>query len=263
MSAETVLVTGASSGIGWELAKLFAADGANLILVARSQDKLEQLAQEVHQQHGVSATVLPRDLSVPGAAQSLIEDISGQGLTVDTLVNNAGFGQMGRFATIDPKRHRDMMQLNMQVLTELSQLFLPGMLERNRGGILNLGSTAAFQPGPNSAVYYATKAYVLSLTEALHYELRNTNVKVTCLCPGPTRTGFGEDSGMESTRVFRWNSMSVEKVARMGHRGFRKGKRLVMPGLINRILAASVRFTPRPIILDVMSYLQPIPSTKE
>jgi uncharacterized protein len=256
MSNETVLITGASSGIGRELARLFAADGAELILVARREHLLNELAVELRASHGAETTVIPLDLSRPDAPQQLHERLADEGREIDVLVNNAGFGQLGRFQEISLDRQLRMIQVNVASLMHLTHLFLPGMLERKRGAILNLGSTAAFQPGPNSAVYYATKAFVLSFSEALFSELKGTGVAVTCLCPGPTTTGFGDDSGMQQTRVFRLNSMPVEAVAQAGFRGVRRRKRLVIPGLWNRILSTSVRFTPRSAILEVMQFLQ-------
>jgi len=258
MSREIVLITGASSGIGWELAKLFAADGSELVLVARSEDKLNQLADQLKNEHGTVSTIIPLDLSKPDAAQVLFDKVSDAGKQIEVLVNNAGFGQFGRFEEIPLERHTAMCQLNMIALTQLTYLFLKPMKERDSGTILNVGSTASFQPGPNSAVYYATKAFVLSLSEAVHAELWGTNVSVTCLCPGPTKTGFGKDSDMESLNFFKVSAMDVTVVARAGHRGVRKQKRLVVPGVFNNLLSFSNRFTARPVILWVMKRIQPI-----
>ena len=258
MSAERVLITGASSGIGLALAKLFAADGSELILVARREDRLQELAQRLKQQHGTQSTVIARDMAVEGSAEQLMTQLERDGIAVDVLVNNAGFGQLGRFQEIPRKRQTNMIDLNIRTLMELTHLCLPAMLERRSGAILNLGSTAAFQPGPNCAVYYATKAFVLSFSEALWQELQGTGVTVTCLCPGPTRTEFGEESRMHDTPVFQHNAMDVDDVAQAGYHGLRRGKRLVMPGVVNKLLATSVRLTPRSVILKVMSGLQPL-----
>ena len=171
MATETALITGASSGIGRELVKLFASDRSNLILVARSEDKLESLAQELRRDHGIEVLVLPKDLADPAAPQAIFDQLSAEGRTVDVVVNNAGFGAVGPVASLAVEKQMDMIQVNVAALTHLSRLFLPGMVERGRGGILNVGSTAGFQPGPNMAVYYATKAFVLSFTEALAEEL--------------------------------------------------------------------------------------------
>lgn len=259
MSQETVLITGASSGIGRALARQFAADGSRLVLTARREEMLRSLADELHTNHGTPATVIPLDLSETDAPGRLLEQVTNAGMQVDVLVNNAGFGQFGQFRDISVDRQLDMIQLNVAALVQTTHLFLPAMLERRNGVILNLGSTAAFQPGPNCAVYYATKAFVLSFSEALWSEVRGCGVHVACLCPGPTTTEFGEQSGMDKTRIFRLNSMHVDDVARAGFRAVRKRKRLVIPGLVNQILAGSVRFTPRRVILDVMQLLQPNP----
>ena len=258
MSNETVLITGASSGIGWELAKLFAADGSHLILVARREEKLQNLADDLHVRHGTQTTIVPLDLSERGNADELFRRVTDDGHVVDVLVNNAGFGQFGRFAKTSLDRHLGIIQVNLAALVHLTHLFLEPMLERQSGTILNLGSTASFQPGPNAAVYYATKAFVLSFSEALWDEVRESNVHVSCLCPGPTKTGFGEESNMDQTPVFKYNSMRVEAVARAGFYGVRRRKRLVMPGLVNNLLSWSVRFTPRRILLHAMRQLQPI-----
>jgi len=262
MSREVVLITGASSGIGRELARLFAADGAELILTARRDERLRELAAELQQQHGTVSTIVPLDLSRSEAPRELVDQITAAGKQVDVLINNAGFGQMGPFVEISLERQLEMIRLNVSSLVALTHLLLPGMLQRQRGAVLNLGSTAAFQPGPNVNVYYATKAFVLSFSEALWKELRGTGVCVTCLCPGPTRTEFGDESAMHDTPVFKHNAMRVEDVARAGFRGVRRRKRLVMPGFVNRLLSFSVRLTPRSVILDVMTMLQPLKQRK-
>jgi len=258
MGKDVVLITGASSGIGRELARLFAADGADLILTARREDRLTALADELQQRYGTVSHIVPLDLTQPSASQELFEKVQATGLRVNILINNAGFGQLGPFVDIPLQRQLDMIQLNVTSLVALTHLFLPGMLEQKKGSVLNLASTAAFQPGPNVNIYYATKAFVLSFSEALWKELQGTGVCVTCLCPGPTRTEFGDESSMHDTPVFKFNAMSVEAVARAGYKGVRKRKRLVMPGLRNQLLSFSVRLTPRPVILDVMTMLQPL-----
>lgn len=258
MPQETVLITGASSGIGWELAKLFAADGSRLILVARNEQKLNELAQLLHQQHGTESIVIALDLSVAGAAQELFERVTSQGLQVDVLVNNAGFGQYGRFEDVPLERYTAMCQLNITALMELTYLCLQQMKARQAGRILNIGSTASFQPGPHAAVYYATKAFVLSFSEALTAELWGTPIRVSCLCPGPTATGFGKVSEMEKLPFFRLSTMQVEDVARAGHRAVRRGRRLMIPGLINNLLAFSNRITARPVVLWIVKRIQPV-----
>ena len=187
---ETVLITGASSGIGRELARQFAGDGADLVLIARSEDRLRDLAGELTAEYGVTVEVVPADLSQPGSPDQIVQTLAQQQTDVDVLVNNAGFGARGPVAGLGVQRQLEMIEVNVAALTRLTALLLPGMLERRRGDILNVASTAAFQPGPNSAVYYATKAYVLSFTEALAEEVRGSGVRVSCLAPGPTDTGF-------------------------------------------------------------------------
>lgn len=254
MSAETVLITGASSGIGLELARLFAADKSQLVLVARSRDKLDTLADELRRSHGVDIVVLPQDLADPNAPQAIFDATKGS--VVDVVVNNAGFGAVGSVADLPLQRQMDMIQVNITALTHLTRLFLPGMIDRKRGGILNVGSTAGFQPGPNMAVYYATKAYVLSFTEALAEEVAGTGVKISCLAPGPTATGFGADSGMEKSLVFKLGAMDAATVARHGYRGFRRGKVIVVPGLKNKLGAFSVRLAPRSVVRKLVKRLQ-------
>jgi uncharacterized protein len=256
MSIETVLITGASSGIGLELARLFAADKSNLVLVARSQDKLDTLAKELMRDNGVEVLVLPKDLSDPSAPQAIFDQLTAQNITVDVVVNNAGFGSVGSVADLPLDRQLKMIQVNIAALTHLTRLFLPGMIERRRGGVLNLGSTAGFQSGPYGAVYYATKAFVLSFTEALAEELLGSGVKATCLAPGPTKTGFGADSGMEKSNIFKLGTMKARTVAQIGYRGFRRGKVIVIPGLKNRIGASSVRFAPRIAVRKIVRWLQ-------
>jgi len=253
MSRETVLITGASSGIGLELARLFAADKSNLVLVARSKVKLEELGEELRRSHGVEVLVLPQDLADPSAPQTIFDAIKGS--VVDVVVNNAGFGSVGTVADLSLQRQLEMIQVNMTALAHLTRLFLAGMIQRRQGGILNVGSTAGFQPGPNMAVYYATKAFVLSFTEALAEEVKGTGVKVTCLAPGPTATGFGADSGMEKSLVFKFGVMDAATVARYGYRGFCRGKVIVIPGLRNKLLAFSSRLAPRSIVRQIVKWL--------
>lgn len=257
VSKETVLITGASSGIGLELAKLFAADGSSLILTARRLDLLNDLADELRQRHGVEVRTIAKDLSRHGAARELFDELTADGITLDVLVNNAGFGKMARFEEIPPEVEVEMLELNIVALTELTSLVLPGMLARRRGRILNLGSTASYQPGPHAATYYATKAYVRFLSEALSEELRGTGVTATCLCPGPTRTGFGEVSHMGTTPLFRL-AMPVEPVARAGYRAMRRGRTTVVPGLGNKILILSSKILPGFIVRKVVQGLNPV-----
>ena len=240
----SALVTGASSGIGADLARVFAKEGRDLVLVARSQDRLEALARELREAHRVQARVLPADLSAPGAAALVHERITREGVEVDVLVNNAGFGLRGAFADLDARRQAEMIQVNMVALTELTRLFVPDMVRRGAGRILNVASTAAFQPGPFMAVYFATKAYVLSFSQALAEELRGTGVTVTCVSPGATDTGFGDVAGVTKSRLFRSGTMSSRDVAERAHAALMRGAALVIPGCRNRLLSASVRLVP-------------------
>src|ERR1044072_7732382 len=221
----TALVTGASGGIGEELARLFAADGHDLVLVARSRDKLTRLAEEMKAKHGVAARVLAADLVRDEAPQEIFEELSADGVTVDALVNNAGVGTYGLCAETDLQSELDLLQVNIVALTHLSKLFLPGMRARRRGYLMNVASTAAFQAGPLMAVYYASKAYVLSLSEALANECAGTGVRISALCPGPTETGFvAAVPGMSESKLFDRAVMDARTVAVEGYRGMFDGK---------------------------------------
>ena len=260
MPTETALITGASSGIGEELAELFARDKSSLILVARSEDKLRALAERLSKTYGIQTLVLPSDLSRPQAAQSLFEAVTAAGWTVDCLVNNAGFGGLGYFDEMPLSQHSDMIQVNVLALTELTRLILPGMVARKRGQILNVASTASFQPGPNAAVYYASKAYVRFFSEGLQTELAGTGVTVTCLAPGPTKTHFNDVAKMEATPVFRFNCMEVKPVALAGYNSMRAGHTLVVPGLVNKLLQCSAKYTHWGVVKQVMKrIMQPRP----
>ena len=252
---QTALVTGASSGIGLELAREFAAGGYNLVLVARSEKKLEELAAELRDRHGVGARVIAKDLARPKAPEEIFQEA---GDAVDVLVNNAGFATFGPFAETDLGRELEELQVNVVALTHLTKKFLPGMLTRRRGGILNVASTAAFQPGPLMAVYYATKAYVLSFSEALAEELRGTGVTVSVLCPGPTATEFSARADMQDSGLFKGMLAVADAraVARAGYEGFRAGKRIVIPGLLNKVGAQSIRLTPRGLATRVVKGMQ-------
>ena len=253
---ERVLITGASSGIGLELARLFAADGYDLVLVARRHEALLALGEDLHTRHGVDVRVLARDLNRSSAPHDIVEMMLADGIHVDVLVNNAGFGARGAFVELEPQRQMDMIQVNVAALTLLTRLFLPGMLARNRGGILNVASTAAFQPGPFMAVYYATKAYVQSFTEAVAEEVAGSALKVTCLSPGPTVTEFAARAGTEGSKLLRrTSSMSALDVALSGYHGWRKGRVLVVPGMTNTFGTWAVRFLPRRVVRKLISGL--------
>jgi uncharacterized protein len=255
---QTALITGASGGIGRELARLFAAGGYDLVLVARSAGRLEEVAGELRSRHGVTARVLAKDLARPESPEEVFRELEAAGVAVDVLVNNAGFATFGPFAEIDLGRELEELQLNVVTLTHLTKKFLPGMLARRRGGILNIASTAGFQPGPLMAVYYATKAYVLSFSEALAEELSGTGLTVSVLCPGPTETGFQKRAGLEDSKLFSGllQVSDAPPVARAGYEGFRAGKRVVVPGLLNKIGVQSIRVSPRALATKVVKKMQ-------
>jgi uncharacterized protein len=254
--AKTALITGASSGIGYELARLFARDGYNLVLVARNQKQLVQIADELKEKHGVSVKVIAKDLSAVSAPEEVFTELQQESIEIDVLVNNAGVATYGLFSETDLGAELRMMQVNIVTLTHLTKLLLPGMLQRRRGKILNVASTAAFQPGPLMAAYYATKAYVLSFSEALANELHGTGVNVTVLCPGPTESGFQKSAHMEDSKLFSGSVMGAQTVARIGYRGLMTNKTLVIPGLRNKILVEVVRFVPRNVVTRVVRNLQ-------
>jgi short-subunit dehydrogenase len=245
MANPTALITGASSGIGSALAQQFAADGHDVVLVARRGAPLDALAVEISRGHGVKARVIVADLAETGAGRRLFDELQSAGVTVDIVVNNAGFGIRGRIADLSVERQLQMVQLNVSALTELTCLFIPGMLQRNRGGVLNVGSTAGFVPGPLMAVYYATKAYVVSFTEALAEEVAGSNVRVTCLAPGPTATSFAEKADMTGSRLFKLGAMQAADVARIGYEGWKQGRVLVVPKFSNWLGVFALRFAPR------------------
>jgi uncharacterized protein len=257
MAVETVLVTGASSGIGAELARLFAKGSSALVLTARSVDKLEVLARELREKHGAAVRVIAADLAAADGPRGLLERLAQEGVQVDVLVNNAGYGGFGPFTETEWADKAGLLQLNVVSLTELTQRLLPGMVGRKRGGVLNVASTAAFQPGPFTAVYSASKAYVLSFSEALAEEVGGRGVTVTAFCPGATRTGFATRAAMDGSRLFQGKRLpDAASVAQAGYDGFRRGARVVIPGLRNKFLAQSVRFMPRRWVTRVVRRMQ-------
>jgi short-subunit dehydrogenase len=248
----TALITGASGGLGYELAKLFAKDRYNLVLVARSTPKLSQFADQLQRHYGIVTKPITLDLSWRQAPESLWDDLQHSGIHVDALVNNAGYGIRGEFTKMPLEEDLGMMQLNMVTLTVLTKLFVKPMLDRGYGKILNVASTAGFQAGPLMAVYYATKAYVISFSEALADELKGTGVTVTCLCPGATDTGFQKRAGSENSLLFKkFRPMDACQVALEGYRGLAAGKTLVISGLRNKIVAESERLMPRKLVTAI------------
>lgn len=243
--SQTVLITGASAGIGKQLAIQFAKGGDDVVLVARSEDKLQQLAERIVSEHSVAATVICSDLATTDGVDQLCNQLQNRTLHVDTLVNNAGFGALGKFVELPIDRQTDMLMINVVALTRLTRALLPAMLQRGRGGILNVGSIAAYQAGPNMSVYYASKAYVMSFTEGLREELAGTGLHVTCLQPGPTESNFGDDSGMGKLNMFSSSIMSAKAVAKAGYQGYRDNEDIVIPGWKNRLIVTSTSFLPR------------------
>lgn len=252
----TALVTGASGGIGEELVRLFAADGHDLVLVARSEEKLKRLAEELGTKRNVRVRVIPSDLSRPEAPREIFDELEREGVRVDALVNNAGIGSWGLFAETDLTQELELLQINVVALTHLTKLFLPAMIARGRGYICNVASTAAFQPGPLMAVYYASKAYVLSLSEALANECEGTGVRISALCPGPTETGFVAAAGMSESKLFDRGAMTAREVALAGYRGLLAGKTIVIPGMRNALVARTVGFMPRKLVTKVVRGIQ-------
>src|SRR5882724_8287414 len=245
----TALITGASGGIGYELAKLFAQDHYNLVLIARSGSKLAQIADELQQQFGISAKSIALDLTSPIAPQFLFDQLQREGILVDILVNNAGYGRFGEFAELPLEESLGQIQLNVLALTALTRLFVGPMLERRSGKIMNVASTAGFQPGPLMAVYYATKAYVISFSEAIANELKGSGISVSCLCPGATATEFAARAGMEKSRLFKLGAMQSRKVARAGYLKLLSGRNgLVIPGILNKLIVQSLRISPRTLV---------------
>ena len=253
----TALVTGGSGGIGLELAKVLARNGFDIALVARSRDTLEAAAGQLEGQHDVKVHVFAADLRRPEAPEAISNFLSNENVPIEVLVNNAGFGLGGEFADTDLDRELEMIQVNISALTHLTKLFLTPMIKRKSGRILNLASTAAFQPGPLQAVYYASKAYVLSFSEALAEELRDTGVTVTALCPGPTRTDFASTAGVSNSRLFTlFGVAQADDVAEFGFQAMMAGKRVAIPGFRNKLVAQANRFSPRALTTKVARFAQ-------
>ncbi|HET7603812.1 MAG TPA: SDR family oxidoreductase [Gemmatimonadales bacterium] len=243
----TVLITGASSGIGRELARFFARDGFALVLVSRSAKRLAPVVSELREAHEATVTTIPADLGKPEDIERLFSTLTASDVRVDVLVNNAGFGGAGRFSETSLDQELAMIALNVDAVVTLTKRLLPAMLENRRGRILNVASTAAFQPGPFQAVYFATKAFVLSFSEAIAEELRDTGVTVTTLCPGPTETGFAARAGFRSSPMMGAR-MDARSVAEVAYTATLRGERIVVPGVVNKMHAQAVRLTPRRLL---------------
>nr|WP_026565680.1 SDR family oxidoreductase [Bacillus sp. UNC41MFS5] len=248
---KTALITGATSGLGYEFVKLFANDGYNLVLVARNEKRLKEIQQSYT---NIEVTIIPKDLSVHGAAKEVFEEIENRGIDIDVLVNNAGFGLMGKFDELDIQKQLNMIQLNVSALSELTYCCLQKMKQKNSGRILNVASTAAFQPGPLMAVYYATKAFVLSFSEALVEELSGSSITVTTLCPGATKTNFGSVASVEGTKMFS-SAMASDIVAQSGYNALMNGKRVIITGGFNKAGAIGAKFMPRSIAAKIAKYV--------
>jgi short-subunit dehydrogenase len=249
------VITGASSGLGIDFAREAAADGYDLVLIARSTEPMASLAAELQSRHATQTHVIGMDLAVPGAGANAADAIAKLGVEIDVLVNNAGFGYNGAFAQSDPNETSRMMQLNIVTLTDLTRALLPGMLARKRGRVMLLASTAAFQPGPMMAVYCATKAYVLSFGEALAYELRETGVTVTTVCPGATVTNFQQAASIDASSALMTGAMASAAVAKAGYAAMKRGRRAIVTGVPNRIGAAMGRILPRDLVLPIAAKL--------
>ncbi|MDP9356853.1 MAG: SDR family oxidoreductase [Chloroflexota bacterium] len=256
-AGRVALITGATSGIGLELAKLLARDGHDLVLVSRTADRLDAVADDLRTRFGSRVTTIVKDLAQPAAVEEIVVQLRRGGVAVHVLVNNAGYAIYGPFAETNLQDELAMMRVNMLAVTHLTKLLLPDMLKRRDGKILNLASTAAFQPGPLMAVYYATKAYVLSFSQAVAEEVRGSGVTVTALCPGPTETGFQARAAMEESRLIKGRTiMDAATVAQAGYAGMLRGKTVVIPGRRNRVLAEANRFLPRTFVTRLVHHAQ-------
>ncbi|MHC1706345.1 MAG: SDR family NAD(P)-dependent oxidoreductase [Bacteroidales bacterium] len=249
---KTALITGASNGIGKELARIHASKGDNLVLVARTKTKLEELKKELSSNHGIDVHVMIKDLSLPSAALDVYTETKHLNLEIDYLINNAGFGDFGQFHKTDWEKEYRMINLNITALTQFTKLFLQDMVSRGHGRIMNVASIASFQPGPGMAVYFATKAYVLSFSEAINSELKDNGITVTALCPGPTQSGFMEASALDNSKLFKGKKHPDSRtVARFGYKAMMKGKAVAIHGTKNYILANSGRFAPRALVVKI------------
>ena len=253
----TALITGASDGIGLELAQIHAAKGGNLVVVARSMDKLTHLKEELETAYGVHVHVIGKDLRAENAALEVYNEVKAAGITVDYLINNAGFGDFGFFVNGDWEKQNRMIQLNITALTQFTKLFLPDMLARKSGKILNVASTASFQPGPLMSVYYATKAYVLHFSEAINNEVAGSGVTITALCPGATASGFQKAAEMEESKLVNGKKLpTAASVAVFGYNAMLNGKAVAIPGLLNNLMAFGVRFIPRSVAVKIARKVQ-------
>jgi uncharacterized protein len=253
----TALITGASNGIGLELAKIHASKGDNLVLVARNKEKMDILKTSLEKEFKISVYTIGKDLSASNAAQDVYNETTKNNIVVDYLINNAGFGDFGMFVETDWNKELQMINLNISTLTHFTKLYLQDMVKRGSGKIMNVASTAAFQPGPTMAVYYATKAYVLHFSEAVNNEVSKQGVTITALCPGATESGFQAAAAMEESNLVKGKKLPRSKeVALYGYKAMMKGKAVAVHGLINLLMATSVRFTPRALVVKITRAIQ-------
>lgn len=253
----TALITGASNGIGLELAKVHASKGGDLVLVARNKSRLDELKTELESQYKVSVYTIGKDLSAINSAQEVYDETTKQNIQIDYLINNAGFGDFGMFVETEWNKELQMINLNITTLTQFTKLYLQDMVKRRSGKIMNVASTAAFQSGPTMAVYFATKAYVLSFSEAVNNEVSDKGVTITTLCPGATESGFQAAAAMEESNLVKGKKLPTSKeVAEYGYASMMKGKTVAIHGLMNWIMANSVRFVPRAIVVKLTRKIQ-------
>ena len=253
----TALITGASNGIGYELAKVHASNGDNLVLVARNKNKLDELKIELEKQFKITVYTIGKDLSIINAAQEVYDELKQKNIVIDYLINNAGFGDYGFLIETDWNKELQMINLNITTLTHFTKLFLKDMVKKGSGKIMNVASVAAFLSGPTMAIYYASKAYVLSFSEAIDNEVRDKGVTVTTLCPGPTESGFLEAAALQNSKLFKGKKIaSAKEVAEYGYKAMMQGKTVAIHGFMNRIMASAVSFIPRSILVKAVRRIQ-------
>ncbi len=253
---KTVLITGATGGIGYELTQIFAKNNFNLVIVARNNQNLTHMSVKLKTEFNVNVKSIALDLSFPSSPQLLFDELKSENIKIDILINNAGYANFGHFLDIGTDQDLNMLQLNIITLTHLTKLFLPHMIQQNYGKIMNVASVAAFMPGPLMTCYYASKAYVLSFSEGLAVELKNTGVTVTALCPGLTDTGFQARANLQKSKLNNYRNMTAQKVAEIGYTGLMKGKTIIITGLSNQLSIASLRLMPRSLIANLVYKFQ-------
>lgn len=239
-----VLITGATAGIGYELAKLYAKDENNLILVARDEERLKEVKDEL-EFYNIKVYTIALDLSEDNSCEKVLDFVNKKNLSVDILINNAGMGSFGYLSEIEVEKELKLINVNIRALTELTKMFLPSMIEHGEGAIMNVASTAAFCAGPKMATYYASKSYVLNFTEALYEELKGSEIKISCLCPGPVKTNFQEKSGIRKSEAAKKALMTPKEVAEIAYRDFKKGKLIIIPGFKNKLIIRINKLIPR------------------